>query len=291
TLKSPVEDPEETVQLGQRVFEEFLQQRNQYAPKYPVSEDQCRVLSSSSSSKASLHIVIPTYTFDNNNQHMLKFMQDFKTARSKQDQDENSLGDYIDMGVYSKNRGIRCLGSCKHNDMSRRFIRAPWHQSSVHALDAESFITNVRPDSTKVDRMPATNRQSDTANRVSLLQHVFDAVHNIFTEFEHDTVQNKSIKPEDIGQYMMQYSNYDMVFKLQRDHVGHCMMCKREHESDNGYLRLSEATGEIDLCCYRWPRCLRGRLGFTNYKDIDGGLIIARDKVVVQAESLYRLDP
>ncbi|KAF9344332.1 hypothetical protein BGX26_004516 [Mortierella sp. AD094] len=427
TLKSPVEDLEETVQLEQRVFEEFLQQRNQYAPKYPVSEDQCRVLSSSSSSKVSLHIVIPTYTFDNNNQHMLKFMQDFKIARSKQDQDENSLGDHIDMGVYSKNRGIRCLGSCKRNDMSRRFIRAPWHQSSVHALDAEFFITNVRPDSTKVDRMPATNRQSsstrcaiapppihapvtrqeqsDTANRVSLLQHVFDAVHNIFTEFEHDAVQNKSIKPEDIGQYKMQYSNYGMTFKLQRDHVGHCMMCKREHESDNGYLRLSETTGEIYLYCYRsldttgipigrlpfdlfvevmialcsttpfildgaatynsqfvkheflsppleplklgnskfeitkkqlpslmlrsatrtgktkfiemlvqankgfkficitcrktladmleerltLAEMLEGRLGFTNYKDIDGGLI-ACDKVVVQAESLYRLD-
>ncbi|KAF9998926.1 hypothetical protein BGZ80_006686 [Entomortierella chlamydospora] len=34
---------------------------------------------------------------------------------------------------------------------------------------------------------------------------------------------------------------------------------------------------------------LEGRFGFTNYKDIDGGLI-ACDKVVVQAESLYRLD-
>ncbi|KAF9197306.1 hypothetical protein BGZ49_002314, partial [Haplosporangium sp. Z 27] len=51
TLKPPVEDREETVQLEQRVFKEFLQRRNQYAPEYPVSEDQCRVLSSSSSSK------------------------------------------------------------------------------------------------------------------------------------------------------------------------------------------------------------------------------------------------
>ncbi|KAF9161077.1 hypothetical protein BGX21_002606, partial [Mortierella sp. AD011] len=70
------------VQLEQRVFEEFLQQRNRYAPKYPVSEDQCRVPSSLSSTKMLLHIVISTYTFDNNNQHVLKFVQDLKTARS-----------------------------------------------------------------------------------------------------------------------------------------------------------------------------------------------------------------
>ncbi|KAF9414397.1 hypothetical protein BGZ76_004877, partial [Entomortierella beljakovae] len=159
TLKPSVEDPEKIVQLEQRVFEKFLQQCDRYAPEYPVSEDQCRFLSSSSRSKVSLHIVIPTYDFNINSQHMLKFMQDFKTARSKQGQDENSL-DHIDMGVYTKNRGIRCLGSCKRNDMSRRFICAPWHQSSVQALDAESFITNVRPDSTKVVCWTLANRRS-----------------------------------------------------------------------------------------------------------------------------------
>ncbi|KAF8968442.1 hypothetical protein BGZ46_010852 [Entomortierella lignicola] len=149
TLKPPVEDREEIVQLEQRVFEEFLQQRNQYAPEYPVLGDQCQVLNSSSNSKVSLHIIIPIYTFNNNNQHMLKFMQDFKHARCKQDQDENSLDDHIDMDVYSKNRGIRYLGSCKRNDMSRRFICVLWRRPSVYALDMEFFITNIRADSTK----------------------------------------------------------------------------------------------------------------------------------------------
>ncbi|KAF9152564.1 hypothetical protein BGX20_005129, partial [Mortierella sp. AD010] len=165
TLESPIKDLEKTVQLEQRVFEEFLQQRNHYAPEYPVSEDQCRVLSSSSRSKVSRHIVIPTYTFDNNNQHIRKFMQNFKATRSKQDQDENSLGDHVDMGVYSKNRGIRCLGSCKRNDMSRRFIHAPWHQSSLHAMDVEFFITNVRPESARLNSIPAINKQSSSTRR------------------------------------------------------------------------------------------------------------------------------
>jgi len=78
---------EDAVQLEQRVFEEFLVARNQYAPAYPVTEDQCRVLSSSSSSKLSLHI-IPRYVFEDNNKHILAFMQGFKDARSVQDQSE-----------------------------------------------------------------------------------------------------------------------------------------------------------------------------------------------------------
>ncbi|ORZ01941.1 hypothetical protein BCR41DRAFT_401412 [Lobosporangium transversale] len=103
SLKPPVENREKILQLEQRVFEEFLQQRIQYASECPVSEDQCRVLSSSPKSKASLHIVIQHQPiFKNNNQHVPKFMWDFKVARVKQDQYKDSLGDYIDMGVHSK---------------------------------------------------------------------------------------------------------------------------------------------------------------------------------------------
>ncbi|KAF9182558.1 hypothetical protein BGZ51_004678 [Haplosporangium sp. Z 767] len=107
----------DAVQLEQCVFEEFLVVRNQYALAYPVTKDQSQALSSSSSSKLSLHIVIPTYVFDDNSKHMLAFMQGFKGARSVQDQSENSLGDHIDMA-------------------------APWRQSSVHASEAEFFIMN-----------------------------------------------------------------------------------------------------------------------------------------------------
>ncbi|KAF9172169.1 hypothetical protein BGX20_006213 [Mortierella sp. AD010] len=261
TLIPPVEDPEKIVQSEQRVFKEFLQQRNRYAPEYPVSEDQCRILSSSSNSKVSLHIVIPTYTFDNNNQHMLKFMQDFKAAKSNQDRDENSLGDHIDMGVYTKNRVIRCLGSCKRNDMSRRFIRAPWHRSSVYALDTEFFITNIQADSTKVvcqtvadrhlqcqpNNIPLTSAAPkytaprDTARDTTLppqLSAVFDAVQRIFAQYKH------------ASQYRMQYDGQGSTFKLQRVQSGQCDICERSHDNDNGYLQMSR-NGKVTLYCYR----------------------------------------
>ncbi|KAG0258558.1 hypothetical protein BG011_003225 [Mortierella polycephala] len=105
------------VQLEQRVFEEFLAARSQYAPEYPVSGDQCRTINSSSSSKLPLHVVKTAYSFDNNNKHMLVFMQamqGFKGARSMQDQDKDSLGDHIGMGAYSKNRVSEAASATIH---------------------------------------------------------------------------------------------------------------------------------------------------------------------------------
>ncbi|KAF8917507.1 hypothetical protein BGZ58_005110, partial [Dissophora ornata] len=57
-------------ELEQQVFASFLEVRNQFAPYYPVLEEQCRVLSASSGSKVSLHITIPQYVFENNHEHM-----------------------------------------------------------------------------------------------------------------------------------------------------------------------------------------------------------------------------
>ncbi|ORZ17588.1 hypothetical protein BCR41DRAFT_421791 [Lobosporangium transversale] len=135
SLKPPVENREKILQLEQRVFEKFLQQRIQYASECPVSEDQSRVLSSSPKSKASLHIVIQYQPiFKNNNQHVPKFMWHFKVPRVKQDQYKDSLGDYIDMGVHSKS-----VSSVPHGTN----------------MDAEFFITDVQP---KVDKASGTNR-------------------------------------------------------------------------------------------------------------------------------------
>ncbi|KAG0254455.1 hypothetical protein BG011_005780 [Mortierella polycephala] len=88
----------------------------------------------------------------------MKAFMDDKDARSLRDQGKNSLSDHIDMGVYSKNRGIRILGSCKRADLSRRFVRASWHQASVCAQDAEFFTTNVQANSTKVANLPTVNK-------------------------------------------------------------------------------------------------------------------------------------
>ncbi|KAG0003472.1 hypothetical protein BGZ79_000806, partial [Entomortierella chlamydospora] len=69
--------------------------------------------------------------------------------------------------------------------------------------------------------------------------------------FERRAVQNELIKLEHVGQYNMQYDNNGMIFRLQRDHAGHCVLCKREHECDNGYLKLQITNCEVFLHCYR----------------------------------------
>ncbi|KAF8980727.1 hypothetical protein BGZ46_003764 [Entomortierella lignicola] len=266
TLKRPVEDREEIVQLEQLVFKEFLQQRNQYAPEYPVSEDH-------------------------NNQHMLKFMQDFKTARSKQDQ-ENSLGDHIDMGVYSKNRGIRCLGSCKRNDMSRRFIRASWHQPSVYALDIEFFITNIRADNTKVacqpnsiPLIPATpkyNTPRDTARDTALppqlsLSAAFDAVQGIFAQYKHASL------------YRMQYDGEGSTFKLKRVQTGSEAGTGKTTSLEQFIQRNPKLTYLAISPRQTLAFSLEERLGFKSYLDFLSTYIRGQ-KIVIQAEPLHRLD-
>jgi hypothetical protein len=52
-------DDDQTIQgLEMYAFSSFLEARNRFKPEYPVISEQCRVLSASSKSKVSLHIVI-----------------------------------------------------------------------------------------------------------------------------------------------------------------------------------------------------------------------------------------
>ena len=133
-------------ELEQQVFASFLEARNLFAPEYPVLEEQCRVLSASSSKKVSLHITIPQYVFEDNNKHMKAFMDNFKAARGT----DAGLTRYIDLGVYTKNRGIRILGSVKCADLSRKLVRAGWHAASREAQDGEFFFAHIHSKHTKV---------------------------------------------------------------------------------------------------------------------------------------------
>ncbi|KAF9906044.1 hypothetical protein BX616_000826 [Lobosporangium transversale] len=105
--------------------------------------------------------MIPTCAFENNHRHLRTFLLDsFDDIKADQDQNEGKLLKYIDSGVYSRSRSIRCLRSSKLKDMVRHFVRAPWHQAYMDALDGELFITNVRSDSTKVVYQTVANRRS-----------------------------------------------------------------------------------------------------------------------------------
>ncbi|KAF9436807.1 hypothetical protein BGZ76_002889 [Entomortierella beljakovae] len=206
-------------------------------------------------------------------------MQDIKTARSKQDQDENSLGDHVDMGVYSKNSGIRCLGSCKRNDMCRRFIRHPWHQSPMQALDAGFFITNARPNSTKMVYQTIVNRrsrrqpnqmpQSSTTSgdiaplhQLSLSHAVADAVQARLPLRDPSTILNADTTNNE-------------------RYVNHIYLSPPKHSHRKSNIMQKQAPSLM-------IRSDTVRPGFTDYRDIKGR--IACDKVVVQAESLHRLD-
>ncbi|KAF9991803.1 hypothetical protein BGZ79_003953, partial [Entomortierella chlamydospora] len=165
---APNEDTDTIAQLEKRVFSEFLAARNQYAPRYPVTDNQCRVLTSSTHSKISLHIIIPSYTFENNHRHLRMFLLDFfDDIKASQDQNGSGLLKYIDSGVYSRNRSIRCLGSSKRKDVSRSFIRAEWHLPSKSASDSEFYITNICPDSIRVVDSVSVNKQSSTCPAVA----------------------------------------------------------------------------------------------------------------------------
>ncbi|KAG0285950.1 hypothetical protein BGZ98_005275, partial [Dissophora globulifera] len=141
----------ETIRDGRACAEYYdidwkLEARNRFAPEYPVLEEQCRVLGASSSSILSLHIIIPQYVFENNNKHMKAFMDNFKAPRGG----DKGLTKYINTEVYTKNRGIRILGSCKRINLTRKLGKADWHAASKSAQDNEFYITNIGAEHTRV---------------------------------------------------------------------------------------------------------------------------------------------
>ncbi|KAG0351783.1 hypothetical protein BGZ54_003102 [Gamsiella multidivaricata] len=185
-------------ELEQCVFAEFLEARNQFAPEYPVTEEMCRVLTSSSGSKVSLHILIPKYVFENNNEHMKAFMDNSKEARGSDE--VTNLTKYIDPAVYIKNRGIRILGSCKRSSPDRILQKAEWHSASKNTKDEEFYITNVSDESTRVAPVESVKSKRKRADRSAsseeseqvqvredskLPQSVVDSVQDTFRKYKH----------------------------------------------------------------------------------------------------------
>ncbi|KAF9196902.1 hypothetical protein BGZ49_002671 [Haplosporangium sp. Z 27] len=295
--------------LEKQVFAEFLTARNQYAPNYPVSPEDCRISTSSTQKKISLHINVPTYTFENNHVHIRTFLIGFfDKIEAAQDKSGSGLLKYIDSGVYSRNRSMRCLGSSKRRDLSRSLNRAEWHQSSKNAPDSEFYITNIHPDAIGVANdgisvnKPAHHviRQSNNAPttkdshvnagaQVSLPKSIVDATFSLFVGFEQDAVKKKLIKSEHIGQYKVQYNN-GMDFKLQRNHAGHCIVCMREHTSENAFLRLNETTSEVFQHCYRSldkPGMSIGKLSFESLLDVMTAIASQSPSNVFHADIKY----
>lgn len=243
----------EIKRLEQETFAAFLRIRNQHAPEFALDDEHCRVLSSSSNKKGSLHIVIPTYVFENNQPHLafiLAFQKLWKSALC--DDEDAALLKRIDVGVYSRNRNMRILGSHKFLDPSRPLQRAEWHEPSMLAEDEEFLITNLGPDSIQVAcsiqevvRAPSSSRSlrlgacHDQVIQSSMPQQLVDTVKAKFMQTPH-AIQFEMHSKQDCA----------MIFRLDRKAEGHCIICKREHDRDNAYLSLAKS-GAIFFHCRR----------------------------------------
>ncbi|KAF9137686.1 hypothetical protein BG015_002644 [Linnemannia schmuckeri] len=251
TLASSADECE-IKRLEQQVFAAFLTVRNQHAPEFALDDEHCRILSASNSEKLSLHIVIPTYVFENNHQHLKVFFLAFQKfwCSALCDDEDAALLKRIDEGVYSRNRIMRIFGSHKFLEPSRPLLRAKWHDPSMLAEDEEFLITAIGPDSIKitsdlhevaVERVPSTvTRKTGEAIQSCLPKHIVDAVRAKFEQTPH------------AAQFfeMQCYADRPMDFELLRKVQGHCVVCEREHDRENAYLRLAES-GAIYLKCYR----------------------------------------
>lgn len=225
--------------------------RNQHAPEFALDEEHCRVLSASNSKKLSLHIVIPTYVFENNHQHQKAFFlafQRFWCSALCNDEDA-ALLKHIDDGVYSRNRIMRILGSHKFLDPSRPLKRAEWHEPSMLADEEEFLITSIGLDSIKVTSdlyevaaaraLSTVTRKPREAIQSSLPKHIVDAVTAKFEQTEH-AVQFFE---------MQVYIDRPMDFHLERKVQGYCIVCERGHDRENAFLRFVRS-GAIFLHCY-----------------------------------------
>ncbi|KAF8930929.1 hypothetical protein BGZ47_000324 [Haplosporangium gracile] len=232
----------------QQMFAAFLRIRNQHAPEFALEDEHCRVLSSSNNKKGSLHIVTPTYVFENNQRlkaFILAFQKLWKSALC--DDEDAALLKRINVGVYSSNQIMRILGSHKSLDPSRPLQRAEWHEPSMLAEDEEFLITVIVSDSIKitsnlqevaVERAPSTVAgKPREVIQSSLPKHIVDAVR---AKFEQTPYATQFFE-------MQCYTNRPMDFELLRKVQGHYVVCGREHSRDNAYLRLADGPGK-EVC-------------------------------------------
>ncbi|KAF9536637.1 hypothetical protein EC957_010258 [Mortierella hygrophila] len=294
-----VADKSDILRLEQQMFTAFLNARNQYAPDYPLDTAHCRVLSASKNKKISLHIIIPTYMFENNNRHMKAFVLSFKDTWSSASDEDSALLDHIDTTVYTMNRVMRILGSCKFKDLDRPLMRAQWHEPSMVAEDKEFLITNIGPDSVQplVDTVKAKFMQTPQATQFEM--HCKTArCSSGWNARQRDTI---------ISQTPHEPLHADTVYNAR--YVKHLMLGRGRFDTakqpsliircdtGGGKTRYTEALVKANNGCkFVAVSCRRtqgstqqARLeNFNSYQDVPG--VIACNKIAIQAESLYRLD-
>ncbi|KAF9535963.1 hypothetical protein EC957_001246, partial [Mortierella hygrophila] len=203
----------------------------------------------------SLHIIIPTYVFENNHQYLDAFFLAFKDTWSSASDEDSALLDHIDDKVYTRNRNMRILGSCKFEDRNRPLQRAQWHEPSMLAEDEEFLITNPGPDSIQVACSTREVVRAPSSSRSLRLGACRDQViQSSMPQQLVDTVKAKFLQTPQATQFEMHCKqDRAMIFRLDRKAKGHCIDCKKEHDRDNAYLSLARS-GAIFFHCRRSRR-------------------------------------
>ncbi|KAF9194651.1 hypothetical protein BGZ51_008582 [Haplosporangium sp. Z 767] len=179
---------------------------------------------------------------------MKSFMDNFKAARGG----DIGLTKCIDTEVYTKDRGIRILGSCKRTDVTRKLVKVDWHAASRNAQDSEFYITNIGAEHMRVGLIKPVKESKGkiVVSRTGKIAKIPAEKGAKLSQSVVDAVQALFLKYKRANQLEFKYDGKGMLFRLQRVQGGHCDICNREHEADNAFLKLG-TTGFASLHCYR----------------------------------------
>ncbi|KAG0258755.1 hypothetical protein BGZ95_004879, partial [Linnemannia exigua] len=221
---------------------------------------------------------------------MKAFVLAFKDTWSSASDEEYALLKRIDTKVYTRNRVMRILGSCKFKDRNRPLQRAQWHEPSMNAEDQEFLITNIAAPHARVGPIAKGSEEEKTdisrsgqnakirvEDAARLPQSVVDAVQALF------------FKQKYASQFEVKYDGKGMQFRLQRIQKGECDICSRVHDSDNAFLKVG-STGRVSFHCYRLTNAASvniGRLDFNQYVDVLATRCVQPPCGILDADTTY----
>lgn len=186
------------------------------------------------SCKGSLHIVIRSKYAFKNVSHLKAFAQVFKIYWSHQVGKNETLLNVVDWGIYTNNRQMRTVYSCKQMS-DRPLLPLVSHDYSARAPIEEFLITNVHPEAHIIE----------------------DFTPPISRGYSGPTLSAMGIVDEDIAEIIrtvledaFEYRITDTYVSLRRKRPSNCPSCNRVHEREGAYISITPG-GQYKYCCFR----------------------------------------
>lgn len=185
-------------------------------------------------SKGSLHIVVKSRYAFKNVVHLGSFMDVFRLYWEHMVGGNEQLVNVIDWGIYTKNRQMRTVYSCKQMS-NRPLLPYRGHGYSRDAPVEDFFITGVSPG----------------------VQIIEDFIPVISRSFKGPTLNSIGIIEEDIREIVAEvldgafaYTIADTYVSLRRIKPSMCPTCGRIHERESAFISITR-TGQYKFCCFR----------------------------------------